>query len=393
MTGPRARISKPPTNQIIPSIPVILFIQAKPTIRNRQHPRQRHAILANAAAGGRVSQVEVVFDRGVYLPHLDLWLDSLRKRDTSVVSHAHSDHIARHARPILTRGTRILLGDYLKRSEPVELQYGEPLETNDYAITLHPAGHCLGSAQALVTDRRSGERLLYTGDLRIQPSPINEPAETVACDTLVIESTYGRPDYVFPSQDESIATAVRIIAQWLDQGAIPVVLGWRLGKAQEALHHLLTAGFAVACEDGVYDIARRYETGGVQFPGTYRVFDGNIRDGEVLVFPPGRKSRETIGQHLPARRSASYLELTGWAAGQGGKPWGRGRPGDSSLPYSDHADFNDLLGYVGAVKPRRVYTVFGFPDLAERLRQTGYAAIHLGKNATPADQAVQMPLL
>ncbi len=337
--------------------------------------------------------MEVVFDRGVYLPQLDLWLDSLRKRDTSVVSHAHSDHVARHNRPILTPGTRILLGDYLSRSEPVELQYDEPYATPDCTITLHPAGHCLGSAQTLVTDHTTGERLLYTGDLRTQPSPINEPAEIVPCDTLVIESTYGRPDYVFPPQEESIATALRVINQWLDQGAVPVVLGWRLGKAQEALHHLLAAGFAVACEEGVHEIAGRYESAGVRFVGQHRVFDGDFKDGEVLLFPPGRKSRELIGQYLPPRRSVRYLELTGWAAGKGVKPWGRGRPGDSSLPYSDHADFNDLTAYVQAVQPKRVYTVFGFPDLAAHLRTLGYAATHLGKNATPADQAMQMPLL
>ena len=174
--------------------------------------------------------MDVVFDRGVYLPQLDLWLDSLRKRETSVVSHAHSDHVARHNRPILTTGTRILLGEYLSRSEPVELQYGEPLETPDYTITLHPAGHCLGSAQALVTVRATGERVLYTGDLRTQPSPINEPAEAVPCDTLVIESTYGRPDYVFPPQEESIATAIRVIRQWLEPGRDSGSLGLAIGQ-------------------------------------------------------------------------------------------------------------------------------------------------------------------
>ena len=95
----------------------------------------------------------------------------------------------------------------------------------------------------------------------------------------------------------------------------------------------------------------------------------------------------------PERRAVRYLELTGWAARAGVKPWGRGRPGDASLPYSDHADFNDLVAYVDAVRPRQVYTVFGFPDLAEHLRRKGYSAIHLGKNATAADRAFQMPLL
>ncbi len=245
----------------------------------------------------------------------------------------------------------------------------------------------------MVTRRRTGERLLYTGDLRTQPSPINEPAEPTPCDVLVIESTYGRPDYVFPPQEEAISTALRIVAQWLEQGALPVILGWRLGKAQEALHHLLAAGFRVVCEEGIYETVRRYEAGGITFNGEYRVFHGDIRDGDVLLFPPGRKSREQIAAHHPPRQSARYLELTGWAVGAGARPWGRGRPGDASLPYSDHADFNDLVAYVQAVRPQRVYTVFGFPDLAAHLRRLGYPATHLGKGATAADQAFQMPLL
>ena len=337
--------------------------------------------------------MEVVFDRGVYLPEMGLWLDALRKQDTSVISHAHSDHTARHRSPVLTHRTSLLLGDYLSRSEPVELEFGETLDFPGCAITLYPAGHCLGSAQTLVESKATGERLLYTGDLRVQPSPVNEAHQQVPCDVLVIESTYGRPDYVFPPQEEAIATAMRVVAQWLEQGAVPVVLGWRLGKAQEALFYLLSSGFRVACEASVYEIAQKYEAAGVEFPGEYRGCDGKFRDGEVLLFPPGKKSRETVHQITPERRAVRYLELTGWAAGAGVKPWGRGRPGDASLPYSDHADFNDLVAYVDAVRPRQVYTVFGFPDLAEHLRRKGYSAIHLGKNATAADRAFQMPLL
>lgn len=337
--------------------------------------------------------MEVVFDRGVYLPEPGLWLDARRKQDTAVISHAHSDHIARHRRPILSTGTRILLGDYLRRSDPATLDFGETLETAGGSISLHPAGHCLGSAQTLVVSRATGERLLYTGDLRTRASPVSEPLEPVSCDTLVIESTYGRPDYVFPAQEGAMATAMRVVAQWLEQGALPVALGWRLGKAQEILHYLLAANFRVACQEEVYDITQRYCAAGVEFHGEYRRCEGAAREGEVLLFPPGRKSREQIARHRPDGRPVRYLELTGWAAGNGAKPWGRGRPGDASVAYSDHADFNDLVGYVQRVNPRQVYTVFGFPDLAARLRQMGYAAVHLGKNATEADRAFQMPLL
>ena len=251
--------------------------------------------------------MEVVFDRGVYLPEMGLWLDSLRKQDTSVISHAHSDHTARHRHPVLTHGTRLLLGDYLNRSEPVELEFGEPLDLAECTVTLYPAGHCLGSAQTLVESKTTGERLLYTGDLRVQPSPINEGHRQVPCDVLVIESTYGRPDYVFPPQEESIGTAMRVVAQWLDQGAVPVVLGWRLGKAQEALYHLLAAGFPVACEASVYEIARKYEEAGVEFPGEYRACDEEFREGEALLFPPGKNpGKRSTGSRRNAAPSVTW---------------------------------------------------------------------------------------
>ena len=233
----------------------------------------------------------MVFDRGVYLPQLDLWLDSLRKRDTSVVSHAHSDHIARHGKPV---------------ADP-----GNP----------HPAGRLLQAVRAGgtgISGTPGNARLHhYPAPCRSLPRVRSDPGREPPVRRTA--SVYGRPahptvshqrarrnrslrypgdrkhlwppDYVFPPQEEAIATAVRVIGQWLEQGAIPVVLGWRLGKAQEALHHLLTAGFGAVCEESVYDIARRYESAGVRFPGEYRVFDGEFRDGEVGIFPPGRKSR------------------------------------------------------------------------------------------------------
>ncbi len=102
--------------------------------------------------------MEVVFDRGVFLPELDLWLDSRKKKESSLISHAHSDHTGRHRRPVVTPNTRLLLSDYLKNADPVVLSYHELLDTSTYTLTLYPAGHCLGSAQALVQSKATGER-------------------------------------------------------------------------------------------------------------------------------------------------------------------------------------------------------------------------------------------
>ena len=86
-------------------------------------------------------------------------MDSRRKRDSSFISHAHSDHTSRHRIPLVTPNTALLLADYLKKSDTVTLRYHEPLETPEYTLTLYPAGHCLGSAQALVQSKATGERV------------------------------------------------------------------------------------------------------------------------------------------------------------------------------------------------------------------------------------------
>ena len=329
--------------------------------------------------------MQVVFDSGILLPELDLWLDSRRKRESSFISHAHSDHTGRHLKPVVTPNTLLLLSDYLKNASPVVLPYGETMDTPAYSLTLHPAGHCLGSAQALIQSKATGERLLYTGDIKLRSSPTNEPLETVQADTLVIESTYGRPDYVFPSQERVLETAFRTLRAWLDRGERPVVQGWRLGKAQEMLHHLLAEGFDVIIEEGVYQGAEAYQRAGVDFPGRVSLFTGDWPEGTIALFPPGNRSKV-----LRDYRGKRTMELTGWAASDNRRwrSWA-----DASLPYSDHADFNELLAYVEAVQPSLVYTVFGFPDLAARLRSHGYPAVHLDRRGGAQDTGFQFKLI
>ena len=332
--------------------------------------------------------MEVIFDRGVYLPELDLWLDSLRKRDFGLISHAHSDHTARHATPVLTANTRLLLSDYLKRSNPVTLEYGEEYDRGDYTLTLFPAGHCLGSAQALITSKATGERLLYTGDFKARPSPVNEPLAHVECDTLVIEATYGRPEYVFPDEEQVLETAYKTLAMWMSKGERPVVQGWRLGKAQEIMYHLLVQGFELVVEEGIFQVAEAYQEAGVVFPGSYACLGDHWPEGTVLVCPPSSRKAPAMNLALGKR----YMELTGWASGRPpGRRWGR--RGDASLPYSDHADFNDLVAYVERVRPKHVYTVNGFPELAAHLRGMGYPAVHLDGKKGGNNGAFQMKLV
>ena len=318
--------------------------------------------------------MNVIFDRGIYLADLDAWLDGRVKRAKGFISHAHSDHVARHSSAVLTPSTRLLLGPLLNKSECVTLEYHEPLSTTNYTMTLYPAGHCLGSAQALIESRATGERILYTGDLKLKSNAMAEPAEVVPCDTLIIESTYGRPEYKFPPEEGVLEQCFSILRSWLEAGYTPVVVAHRTGKAQELLHHLLLEGFEVALESSTWEVTERYQEAGVTFPSDFRMLENGAKDGEVVLRPPGRK--KGVEGDSPRARTVA---LTGWAV----DPSLHYRSGAATtLPFSDHADFDDLVSYVEAVNPRRVFTVYGFPHLAAHLRQRGYNATHLeGKPA------------
>jgi Cft2 family RNA processing exonuclease len=239
-----------------------------------------------------------------------------------------------------------------------------------------------------VESKITGERLLYTGDFKSRPSPINEPLEPVTCDVLVIEATYGRSKYVFPSEEQVLTTAFHTLRHWLSKGERPVVQGWRLGKSQEILHYLLTEGFDVAVEESAHKVTEVYEQAGVKFPGRFQLFNSHWPEGQVIICPPGRHSAALLGKF----RGKRFMGLTGWSV-NGHHGWGWGRRGDASLPYSDHADFNDLVDYVQRVQPRQVYTVNGFPELATHLLQLGYPAVHLDGNGPPQCAGFQMRLL
>ena len=316
--------------------------------------------------------MEIVFDKGIYVPSLNLWLDSTRKKEFCVVSHAHSDHVARHNIPVMTSSTLKLLGEYYKKSDPIIIGYDQEVGYDKFSLTFYPAGHCLGSAQILITDKETGLRIVYTGDYKMSPSPVNEGSKVIPCDVLIIDATYGKIQYIFPEENKIIQDVVRILNSWLGDGYRPILEGWKLGKAQEILFHMLAQGFKVVVEESIYKICQIYEEEGVVFPGSYRLFTGLWETDEILLCPPNRVKKLDI-QQVNGKR---IMRLTGWAMDyKSGSRYGR-----TMVPYSDHADFKQLLNYVGQSGATKIYTVNGFQDLSKYLVNLGYESSHLGRS-------------
>lgn len=327
---------------------------------------------------GVVSALTVQFQRGLRLPRLGLWLDPPEARpgpDRVFVSHAHSDHIAAHEEVILTAPTAALWRTRLAApAKEHVLEFGQPQTFRTggvtWQITLWPAGHILGSAMAWI--EAEGQSLLYTGDFKLRPSRTAGLGEPRPADVLIVETTYGQPHYKFPPAEAVLAGLIRFCREALDNDEIPVLLGYPLGKCQEVLACLAEAGLPVMVHEAALAATRVYERFGCRFP-PYQALAVERARGHVVLGPPALA-------HWPTLRAAGRLRvavLTGWAMDENC----RFRYGaDAAFPFSDHADFTELIELVRRVRPRRVFTVHGFAaEFAATLRRLGFDAQALGE--------------
>lgn len=324
---------------------------------------------------------QVDFRAGVHLPQIGWWLDAHFPQARSFVSHAHADHLARHGEILCSAGTSRLMRARMpgQRVEHV-LPFGqtEPL-TAETHVTLHPAGHVFGSAQSLIVHARHGA-LLYTGDFKLRPGLSAERCATPRADVLIMETTFGRPHYVFPPTEEVLRDIAGFCHDCLDDGDTPVLFGYSLGKSQELLCGLAAAQLPVMLHPQTLRLTRIYEELGVALP-PYRDFAAAELAGHVVICPPQSPGSAFLRQ-IPRRRTAV---ITGWALDPGAI---YRHQCDAAFPLSDHADFPDLLRFVDAVQPRRVLTLHGFAqDFARTLRERGIEAWAVGE-----DNQLELPV-
>jgi Cft2 family RNA processing exonuclease len=312
----------------------------------------------------------VEFRKGVWLPQIGWWLDAQARAERSFVSHAHSDHIARHKEILCTPGTARFLHARIPGKRLVtELPFGKP-HALEFGVTatLHPAGHILGSSQILLESAEHGS-LLYTGDFKLRPGLAAEPCATPRADTLIMETTFALPRYVMPPEAEVIANLIAFCRQTVADGATPALLCYSLGKSQEILRALAGAGLPVMLQADTLRLTRIYEKLGVDFP-PFREFDQREVGGHIVICPPHSQG---LLSRIPALRTAV---ITGWALDPGTIYRSRCT---AAFPLSDHADYPSLLRFVELVQPKRVFTLHGFArEFAATLRARGIEALALG---------------
>jgi putative mRNA 3-end processing factor len=308
---------------------------------------------------------------GLYCPAGDFHIDPWHPVARAVITHGHGDHarvgmgeyhVAAAGLPIL----RWRLGE--QRYSAYE--YGEPFRLGAATVSLHPAGHVLGSAQVRI--EVDGEVWVASGDYKRQFDPTCAPFEVVPCDVFITESTFGLPVYRWPHTPD----VARGIVEWREEcaarGEAAVLLCYALGKAQRLLAELAAFTDRPALLHGAVAAGVEvYRQAGVAMLDTRPVSEtakGAEFAGELIIAPPSAAGSAWMRRF----RRAQTGFASGWMRVRGNR---RRRNYDRGFVVSDHADWPDLVRTIRATGARRVIATHGSTDAIIRsLDEAGIAA-------------------
>ena len=306
---------------------------------------------------------------GLYCAAGDFFIDPWKPVDRAVITHAHSDHArVGHAHYLAhTQSAGILR----QRLGPITLQtlaYGESIEHHGVRLSLHPAGHVLGSAQVRI--EHDGEVWVASGDYKTEDDGLVAPFEPVRCHTFITESTFGLPVYRWPTQPELFAD----INGWWRANAqaqkASVLYCYAFGKAQRILSGLDTSIGPIVTHGAVEPLNAVYRAEGIALPPTQHVSDvaaADLRRALVLAPPSAQGTAwlRRFGVHTDAFAS-------GWMRLRGRR---RNRGLDRGFVLSDHADWPGLQSAITATGAQRVFVTHGSVAVLVRwLREQGLEA-------------------
>lgn len=312
-----------------------------------------------------------VTDSGLYCDAGDFFIDPWRPVARAIVTHAHSDHLTWGCGRYLVseRGvgvSRERLGQFADRVEGIP--FGETRSINGVRVSLHPAGHILGSAQIRL--ELGGEVWVASGDYKTDPDSTCDPWEPVRCHTFITESTFGLPIYRWPSPADVLAD---VNAWWRENvaaGRTSLLFGYGLGKAQRLLAGLDPSIGPILVHGAVDRMTALYRAAGVALPETaYATAErGVVATGAIVVAPPNADG--SVWARKFGANSTAFA--SGWMLVRGAR---RRRSVDRGFTLSDHVDWPQLLAAIDATGASRILVTHGFTGPVVRwLRDHGLQA-------------------
>jgi putative mRNA 3-end processing factor len=304
--------------------------------------------------------------KGLYCSLGQFYIDPHRAVDTAIITHAHSDHARRgHKKYICEESGVELLKTRIGKNIAVETySYREVFRIGDVKVSLHSAGHILGSAQVRIEGK--GEVWVASGDYKRDRDPSCDPFENVTCDTFITEATFGTPKFVW---EKNLEHGRHIYEWWLSnekRGLNSILFGYSLGKAQRILAELYPfAHKPVLIHSTIDELTECYRRQKRNLAPTQLLMNNDQKlQGELILAPPSILSETWV--HLLGEYRTAFA--SGWMQGNGRSRY------DKGFVMSDHADWNDLNQTIRETRARKVYVQHRDGALVRHLRRDGLEA-------------------
>ncbi|MEP0233940.1 ligase-associated DNA damage response exonuclease [Roseibium sp.] len=302
-----------------------------------------------------MSDLLTLTPEGLYCPAIQAHIDPVRPVERAVITHAHADHArSGHGAVLATPQTLDIMGlrygaDFC--GQPQSLHYGEKLDLSGVEVSLHPAGHVLGSAQVLFSGE--GGRTVVSGDYKRQSDPTCAAFELVTCDTFVTEATFGLPVFRHPPALQEVQKLLTSLKLFPDKTHL--VGAYALGKAQRVIGELRAAGYdrTIYLHGALVNLTNYYEEQGIMLGPVEAVARrGKELTGEIVLCPPGQLADRW------ARRFGDTVTVmaSGWM-----RVRARARQRGAELPLimSDHADWDDLCKTIIETQASQIWVTHG----------------------------------
>ena len=312
-----------------------------------------------------------VTENGLYCPPGGFHIDPWRPVETAVITHAHGDHLRHGSKKYWLADPGVAIARHRLGIDhhPDSLRYGERMQLGATTISLHPAGHILGSAQLRI--EHEGQVWVVSGDYKRQPDPTCAPFEPQQCDVFISEATFALPIY----QWQPTVQVVEEIFHWWranrERGLASVLFCYALGKAQRVLAELRAfTDEPVYLHGAVGTLTDVYRQQGIEMLQTLPATGDRKRDyrGALIVAPPsaaGTPWMRRFGDH-----SSGFC--SGWMRVRGNR---RRRGYDRGFVLSDHVDWPGLIDTCRATGARKILLTHGYSDaLARFLNEQGVNA-------------------
>lgn len=314
--------------------------------------------------------------KGLYCSAGNFYIDPWKPVEKAIITHAHSDH-ARwgHQYYLCHHYTKPLLQLRLGNNNYQSVGWNEPLQMNNVKVSLHPAGHIIGSSQIRV--ELNGEVWVISGDYKTENDGISGAFEPLRCNTFVTESTFGLPIYNWKPQPEIFSHIQNWIRLNQSAGKSSVLIAYSLGKAQRLLVALKEVCDTILVHGAIWNAHQAVLSAAIpgfsetELPVLEKVTPETPKKklvGSVVIAPSGAENSSWIKRFTPF----SIGICSGWMQVRGNV---RRRNADAGFALSDHADWNALIQTVKNTGAEKIFVTHGFQSVFSRyLNENGIAA-------------------